>query len=196
MGKIEVIKKRLAAIQGNFNPEKSTYKIIDTIINSDLSPNEVLMELSKIKGVNKYPDDLKREYISIIDDLKENIIDAKKLEEKKQQEKTTKELKELIDNLENRKQETKTLDEMAGTEEVLDSEEVKEEKQEEKEEVKSENKTEKEDKVKKVKTKKVDEEEKLTDDSLLEDRSNKIHVFLLIGIAFIIILTVLVVFLY
>ncbi len=198
MEKLEVIKKRLADIQGNFNPEKNTYKVIDTIINSDLSPNEVLMELSKIKGVNKYPEDLKKEYISIVDDLKEKIIDEKKLEEKKKQEKTTKELKDLIDNLENRKKEAKKLDKITLKEKEETSKSVEEEKLEKTEVINLDE----EEKVVKTRSKKASVKEdkrvekKEMDEETLADRSNKIHVFLLIGIAFVIILTALVVFLY
>lgn len=110
MNKINEIKKELKSIQGNFNPQKSTYKIIDDLINNNYSVNEMMSSLSKIKGVSKYPDDLKQKFMKIVDDLKkieeyelnEKIRKAKELE-KKEQEAKTKELKDLIDALETRK---------------------------------------------------------------------------------------------
>ena len=110
MSKIAKIKKELKSIQGNFNPQKSTYKTIDDLINNNYSINEMISSLSKIKGVSKYPEDLKQRFLKIINDLKE--IEAYELEEKirkkkeletKEQEAKTKELKDLIDALETRK---------------------------------------------------------------------------------------------
>ena len=110
MSKIAKIKKELKSIQGNFNPQKSTYKTIDDLINNNYSINEMISSLSKIKGVSKYPDELKQKFIKIINDLKEieaNELDEKirkqKELEKKEQEAKTKELKDLIDALETRK---------------------------------------------------------------------------------------------
>lgn len=97
------IKKRLSNIQGNFNPEKSTFKVIDYVVNTKLSSFEMLMELSKIRGVSKYPDGLKKEYVSIINDLKEIIVAERKAEHKRKQEESTRQLKDLIDRLEKRK---------------------------------------------------------------------------------------------
>lgn len=110
MDKIVKIKKELKSIQGNFNPQKSTYKIIDSLINNNYSVNEMISNLSKIKGVSKYPEDLKQKFIKIINDLKEieryeldeKVKKAKEIEKKSQEEKT-KELKDLIDALETRK---------------------------------------------------------------------------------------------
>ncbi len=105
MKDIQIIKKRLAAIQNNFNPQKNTYKVIEYVVNNDLTYNEMLMKLSEIKGFSKYPEDLKKEYISIINDIKKNIINQRKKEEREKQAANTKELKDIIDSLEKRKKE-------------------------------------------------------------------------------------------
>lgn len=100
MKDIQTIKTRLAAIQGNFNPQKNTYQVIEYVVNNDLNYNEMLMELSKIKGFSKYPEDLKNEYVSIINDIKENIINQRKKDEEERQKANTRELKDIIDSLE------------------------------------------------------------------------------------------------
>ncbi len=107
MKDIQTIKKRLSAIQGNFNPQKNTYQVIEYVVNNDLTYNEMLMKLSEIKGFSKYPEELKKEYVSIINDIKESIINQRKKEEKEKQEANTKELKDIIDSLEKRKKEYK-----------------------------------------------------------------------------------------
>ncbi len=103
MNNITTIKERLGKIQKHFNPEKSTYKVLEHVINDDLTSFGMLMELSKIRGVSKYPDDIKTEYISIINDLKEIITEERKIEHQRRQEESTKELKDLITRLEKRK---------------------------------------------------------------------------------------------
>ena len=103
MNNITTIKERLGKIQKHFNPEKSTYKVLEHVINDDLTSFGILMELSKIRGVSKYPDDIKTEYISIINDLKEIITEERKIEHQRRQEESTKELKDLISRLEKRK---------------------------------------------------------------------------------------------
>lgn len=100
MKDIQTIKTRLAAIQGNFNPQKNTYKVIEYVVNNDLNYNEMLMELSKIRGFSKYPEDLKNEYVSIINDIKENIINQRRKDEEERQKANTRELKDIIDSLE------------------------------------------------------------------------------------------------
>ena len=84
---IDNIKERLSKIQPNFNPEKSTYKIIEKIIKGDLNPKEVLEELSKIKTTSKFPKSLKDELTSIINDLRlEEQLKLKEEQEEKQKE--------------------------------------------------------------------------------------------------------------
>ena len=103
MNNITAIKERLSKIQEHFNPEKSTYKVLDHVINDDLTSFGVLMELSKIRGVSRYPDDIKQEYIAIINDLKEIITEERRVEHQRRQEESTRELKDLINRLEKRK---------------------------------------------------------------------------------------------
>ena len=57
MRNLEEIKTDLKEMQGNFNPKKQTYKIIDEIVNNSLNPEEVLEKLKLIKGTDKYPED-------------------------------------------------------------------------------------------------------------------------------------------
>ncbi len=124
MKDIQTIKNRLAAIQSNFNPQKSTYKVIEHVVNNDLNYDEMLMELSKIKGFSKYPEGLKNEYVSIINDIKENIIKQRKKKERERQEANTQELKDIISSLEERKQEyIEKLDDIAKEEKVEDKKE-------------------------------------------------------------------------
>lgn len=103
MADTQSIKKRLSKIQKNFNPEKNTYKVIEYVVNNNFDYNRMLKELSRIKGFSKYPEELKQEYISIINDIKENIIKQRKLEEKEKIEANTKELKDIIEHLEKSK---------------------------------------------------------------------------------------------
>ena len=204
MSDINTLKRRLASIQVNFNPEKSTYKIMQNVIDNDLSYNEMLMELSKIKGSEKYPDELKKEYNSIIDDLKELYADEKKKADKKKQDQNTRELKDLIDSLEKRKTDVKKLEAIGNPKEELLEDEPLNGKEEKKEEIVEEAKEEKNDDIEVVekpvmepddKNDSVSEEDS-TDDLDNKDEKSKVHFFLLLGIAFVIILTVLVLFLY
>lgn len=215
MKNVNDIKERLSKIQVNFNPEKKTYKIMQKVIDEDLSYSEMLMELSKITGINKYPEDVKNEYLSIIDDIKELSIEEKKKAEKKKQDQNTRELKSLIDSLEKREVDVKKLDSIVEPEhvdelheeEVSDIAPVEEETSEEKEEQEEKEKEEKE--TKKVNDSKYDDEddnydyiantsmESNEDESEhVEESKSKVHIFLLIGILFVIMLIALVLFLY
>lgn len=99
----EEIKEELKQIQINFNPNKSTYKIIDNVIKENMSTELMIKNLYSIKGVSKYPENLKEKYFKIIENL-QNIFNKEKEEEnKKLQEDKTKELKDLINSLEKRK---------------------------------------------------------------------------------------------
>lgn len=128
MQSLNNIKERLSEIQKSFNPQKSTYKILDNVINGNYSDREMLMELSKITGYSKYPEELKKEYVSIINDLKEIIIGRREEEEKKRQAETTKELRDLIKNLDMKKDEQQPIKKEEKEEKVdLVKEETKEE---------------------------------------------------------------------
>ncbi|MBQ6546726.1 MAG: hypothetical protein IJL74_01860, partial [Bacilli bacterium] len=125
MKDVQTIKNRLAAIQGNFNPQKSTYQVIEYVVNNDLSYDDMLKELSKIKGFSKYPEELKNEYVSIINDIKENIINQRRKDEKERQEANTRELKDIISSLEQRKKEY-----IENLEEIPEEKPVEEKKEE------------------------------------------------------------------
>ena len=153
-----IIKSRLAAIQGYFNPEKNTYKVIGYVVNNDLSYDEMLSELSKIRGFSKYPEQLKNEYISIINEIKENIIKQRRREEKERQLANTKELKDIIDSLEKTRVQYITK-QVEKPEEVIEEKEDKQvkskpvienSKSEEKKEVKESNKKEVKEEVEKA----------------------------------------------
>ena len=62
MRNLDEISNELKEIQVNFNPEKSTYKIIDSVINDSMSVDLMIKSLQGIKGINKYPDDIKNKY--------------------------------------------------------------------------------------------------------------------------------------
>ena len=112
MRNLDEIKNELKEIQVNFNPEKSTYKIIDSVINDSMSVDLMIKSLQGIKGINKYPDDIKNKYFDIIDSLNKILVLEKEKAYKEEQEKKTKELKDIISNLEkrnNRKNEDTTL---------------------------------------------------------------------------------------
>ena len=165
MKDLQTIKTRLAAIQDNFNPQKNTYKVIEYVVNNDLSYNEMLMELSKIRGFSKYPEDLKNEYISIINDIKENIINQRKKEEMDRQKANTQELKDIIDSLEKtrieyiakQKEEVEEVLDVDSqiddnkTETVVKEKEVKQEKEKEKKEEYEQEETEEETDIPKTK---------------------------------------------
>lgn len=112
MGNLDEIRNELKEIQVNFNPEKSTYKIIDSVINDSMSVDLMIKSLQGIKGINKYPDDIKNKYFDIIDSLNKILVLEKEKAYKEEQEKKTKELKDIISNLEkrnNKKNEDTTL---------------------------------------------------------------------------------------
>ena len=102
MRNLNEIKNELKEIQVNFNPEKSTYKIIDSVINDSMSVDLMIKSLQGIKGINKYPDDIKNKYFEIIDSLNKILVLEKEKAYKEEQEKKTKELKDIISNLEKR----------------------------------------------------------------------------------------------
>lgn len=111
MKDLSSIKEEIKSIKVNFNPEKSTYKILDDIANNNYDAKYIIKLLSRIKGVSKYLDDVKNKFTEIIKSLEEivSLEDQKKKEEeakallKKKQEENTKELKDIIDSLEKRK---------------------------------------------------------------------------------------------
>lgn len=112
MRNLDEISNELKEIQVNFNPEKSTYKIIDSVINDSMSVDLMIKSLQGIKGINKYPDDIKNKYFDIIDSLNKILVLEKEKAYKEEQEKKTKELKDIISNLEkrnNKKNEDTTL---------------------------------------------------------------------------------------
>lgn len=112
MRNLDEIRNELKEIQVNFNPEKSTYKIIDSVINDSMSVDLMIKSLQGIKGINKYPDDIKNKYFDIIDSLNKILVLEKEKAYKEEQEKKTKELKDIISNLEkrnNKKNEDTTL---------------------------------------------------------------------------------------
>ena len=195
----KTIKNRLKTIQKYFNPEKNTYKLIATVVNNDLTYDQMLMELSKIKGFSKYPEDLKKEYISIINDIKENIIEQRKKEEEERKEANTKELKDIIDSLEKTKSlYLKKEDDNNEVEELDNEEDTKEDNSEVKYERTSlENKTqvELEDKKKKEKSeeKKLEKDKDDKEDDLGEVDSKiiKTRKVLILGIALMIIIIIL-----
>ncbi len=102
MKNLDEIKNELKAIQVNFNPEKSTYKIIDSVINDSMSVDLMIKSLEGIKGINKYPDDIKNKYLEIIDSLDKILVLEKEKAYKEEQEKKTRELKDIISSLEKR----------------------------------------------------------------------------------------------
>ena len=102
MRNLDEIRNELKEIQVNFNPEKSTYKIIDSVINDSMSVDLMIKSLQGINGINKYPDDIKNKYFDIIDSLNKILVLEKEKAYKEEQEKKTKELKDIISNLEKR----------------------------------------------------------------------------------------------
>ena len=99
---INHVKEKLKEIQHNFNPEKPTYKILDEIIKGNYKPSQISKFLSSIKGVNKYPIELKNKFQDIVNDVNNLIVSERKEEEKRKQDANTRELKSLIDSLEKR----------------------------------------------------------------------------------------------
>ena len=182
------IKKRLSSIQGNFNPEKSTYKVIDYVVNTELSSFEMLMELSKIRGVSKYPDDVKKEYISIVNDLKEIIVAERKAEHKKKQEESTRQLKDLIARLEKRKdlQSEKlksVVDENDSSVEVLD---------EKPKDNLTDDKDSTSDDIQSNSDASITDNEDKNNDSDIEDSKSKVNLYLIIGLFVAIVINILI----
>lgn len=103
MRNLEEIKTDLKEMQGNFNPKKQTYKIIDEIVNNSLNPEEVLKKLKLIKGTDKYPEDIKNKYIMLLSNVQELVLEDRKKEEERIRNEHTKELKSLIEQLEKTK---------------------------------------------------------------------------------------------
>lgn len=102
MKDLSSVKDELRDLQTNFNPEKSTYKIIDSVINDSMSVDNMIKYLYSIKGIEKYPEDIKSKYFGIIDDLQLILVSIREKENKKEQEKKTKELQDIIASLEER----------------------------------------------------------------------------------------------
>lgn len=102
MKDLSSVKDELRDLQTNFNPEKSTYKIIDSVINDSMSVDNMIKYLYSIKGIEKYPEDIKNKYFGIIDDLQLILVSVREKENKKEQEKKTKELQDIIASLEER----------------------------------------------------------------------------------------------
>ena len=102
MKDLSSVKDELRDLQTNFNPEKSTYKIIDSVINDSMSVDNMIKYLYSIKGIEKYPEDIKNKYFGIIDDLQLILVSIREKEDKKEQEKKTKELQDIIASLEER----------------------------------------------------------------------------------------------
>lgn len=102
MKDLSSVKDELRDLQTNFNPEKSTYKIIDSVINDSMSVDNMIKYLYSIKGIEKYPEDIKNKYFGIIDDLQLILVSVREKEDKKEQEKKTKELQDIIASLEER----------------------------------------------------------------------------------------------
>lgn len=103
MRNLEEIKTDLKEMQGNFNPKKQTYKIIDEIVNNSLNPEEVLEKLKLIKGTDKYPEDIKNKYIMLLSNVQDLVLEDRKKEEERIRNENTKELKSLIEQLEKTK---------------------------------------------------------------------------------------------
>ena len=107
MKNLNTIKENIKQIQNKFNPKKITYKILDEIIKKDYEISDMLHALSTIKEKNRLPEDLKIKYDLVIKDLQElekEQIQKKEEErknlERKMQEANTKELKDIINNIE------------------------------------------------------------------------------------------------
>ena len=93
MNSLNEVKKSLKNLQQNFNPNKATYKIFDELIEKNYSSEQMYKILSKLHGVDKYPESIKKDYNNILDSLKSVI-------EKEKQIANTNELKGIIDKLE------------------------------------------------------------------------------------------------
>ena len=100
MTKIEIIKNELKKLQPKFNPEKSSYKTIEEILNNDLSIEEVFTKVKSIKGIGRLSDDLKNIYNSVVMELTNLVVIERKKKEKEKIEENTRKLKEIVEQLE------------------------------------------------------------------------------------------------
>ena len=202
MKDLSSVKDELRDLQTNFNPEKSTYKIIDSVINDSMSVDNMIKYLYSIKGIEKYPEDIKNKYFGIIDDLQLILVSVREKEDKKEQEKKTKELQDIIASLEERN---------VGKREDKNS--VKEEVPVKEEDVSDDNKEDKplndvfkkekvseslKNNISNIKEKSLDMARdviasQVGDDSLLDSKGRKLCIFLIIMIAICILVGVLLV---
>lgn len=202
MKDLSSVKDELRDLQTNFNPEKSTYKIIDSVINDSMSVDNMIKYLYSIKGIEKYPEDIKNKYFGIIDDLQLILVSVREKEDKKEQEKKTKELQDIIASLEERN---------VGKREDKNS--VKEEVPVKEEDVSDDNKEDKplndvfkkekvseslKNNIANIKEKSLDRARdviasQVGDDSLLDSKGRKLCIFLIIMIAICILVGVLLV---
>lgn len=202
MKDLSSVKDELRDLQTNFNPEKSTYKIIDSVINDSMSVDNMIKYLYSIKGIEKYPEDIKNKYFGIIDDLQLILVSVREKEDKKEQEKKTKELQDIIASLEERN---------VGKREDRNS--VKEELPVKEEDVSDDNKEDKplndifkkekvseslKNNIANIKEKSLDRARdviasQVGDDSLLDSKGRKLCIFLIIMIAICILVGVLLV---
>lgn len=202
MKDLSSVKDELRDLQTNFNPEKSTYKIIDSVINDSMSVDNMIKYLYSIKGIEKYPEDIKNKYFGIIDDLQLILVSIREKEDKKEQEKKTKELQDIIASLEERN---------VGKREDRNS--VKEELPVKEEDVSDDNKEDKplndifkkekvseslKNNIANIKEKSLDRARdviasQVGDDSLLDSKGRKLCIFLIIMIAICILVGVLLV---
>ncbi len=202
MKDLSSVKDELRDLQTNFNPEKSTYKIIDSVINDSMSVDNMIKYLYSIKGIEKYPEDIKNKYFGIIDDLQLILVSVREKEDKKEQEKKTKELQDIIASLEERN---------VGKREDRNS--VKEEVPVKEEDVSDDNKEDKplndifkkekvseslKNNIVNIKEKSLDRARdviasQVGDDSLLDSKGRKLCIFLIIMIAICILVGVLLV---
>jgi len=202
MKDLSSVKDELRDLQTNFNPEKSTYKIIDSVINDSMSVDNMIKYLYSIKGIEKYPEDIKNKYFGIIDDLQLILVSIREKEDKKEQEKKTKELQDIIASLEERN---------VGKRE--DRNNVKEELPVKEEDVSDDNKEDKplndifkkekiseslKNNIANIKEKSLDRARdviasQVGDDSLLDSKGRKLCIFLIIMIAICILVGVLLV---
>ena len=202
MKDLSSVKDELRDLQTNFNPEKSTYKIIDSVINDSMSVDNMIKYLYSIKGIEKYPEDIKNKYFGIIDDLQLILVSVREKEDKKEQEKKTKELQDIIASLEERNF-GKREDRNSVKEEVpVKEEDVSDDNKEDK----PLNDTFKKEKVSEslknnianIKEKSLDRARdviasQVGDDSLLDSKGRKLCIFLIIMIAICILVGVLLV---
>lgn len=112
MNNISDIKEKIKKIQKNFNPEKATYRIFNDILTEDYTPDEIIEYMGKIKGVEKYPEELKDEFFEILSLLKKISVSSNRVKEEVEEDDkvseevsskaddNTKELKAIIDALE------------------------------------------------------------------------------------------------